>query len=427
MFNLKKYDSKKIGILGLGLTGKSIFNFFKNSNTDIFLWDDNADLRKNYLSKKGKLLSLDEWPWDELDYFFPSPGVDMNQNISLKNLNKKRTKIMSDISLFEEVRGISFPSGTMIAITGTNGKSSTATILYDILKKEGFDARLLGNIGVPILNEKPGDNETIYIVEVSSFQIELTKNIKPEIAVLLNISEDHLDRHSNIEKYRNIKGKIFSNQSSEHFSIICKEDKHTKIISKRKFVSKKIFLEKSNIIEDRKYYSKNLNSIREVLKILKVSNISIEDGFKNFKGLKHRMEVICETNNIKFINDSKATNASATNMAFDLNKNIFWIGGGDPKGNDLSKINLLSKNLRRVFLIGSSAKELFNLTPKAKSPLICKNLNSAINAAYTEAKKFGQGNILLSPGCSSHDQFKNFKERGEIFSKTALSLIGTEK
>ena len=116
---------------------------------------------------------------------------------------------MSDISLFEEARGISFPSGTMIAITGTNGKSSTATILYDILKKEGFDVRLLGNIGVPILNEKPGDNETIYIVEVSSFQIELTKNIKPEIAVLLNISEDHLDRHSNIEEYRNIIGKIY--------------------------------------------------------------------------------------------------------------------------------------------------------------------------------------------------------------------------
>ena len=241
MFNLKKYDSKKVGILGLGVTGESIFNFFKNSNTDIFLWDDNADLRKNYLSKKGKLLSLDEWPWDELDYFFPSPGVDINQNIGLKNLNKKRTKTMSDISLFEEARGIYFPSGTMIAITGTNGKSSTATILYDILKKEGFDVRLLGNIGVPILNEKPGDNETIYIVEVSSFQIELTKNIKPEIAVLLNISEDHLDRHSNIEEYRNIKGKIFSNQNSENFSIICKEDEHTEIISKRKFVSKKYF------------------------------------------------------------------------------------------------------------------------------------------------------------------------------------------
>ena len=193
------------------------------------------------------------------------------------------------------------------------------------------------------------------------------------------------------------------------------------------FVSKKIILKKSKNLDDKNYYFKNLNIIRRILKILNVPDVSVERGIKNFKGLSHRMELVCQNDKIKFINDSKATNASATNMAFSLNKKIFWIGGGDSKGNDLSKINLLSKNLDGVFLIGSSAQKIFNLTPKSKKPIIFKNLISATKAAYKEAIKSGGGCILLSPGCSSHDQFISYEERGEIFSKTALSLIGLER
>ena len=155
----------------------------------------------------------------------------------------------------------------MVAITGTNVKSSTATLLYEILKNEGRDVRLAGNIGIPILSLKPGTNETIYIIEMSSFQIELTENIKPEIAVLLNISQDHLDRHSSIEEYRDIKSRIFTNQNSNHFSLICDEDEQTNFVSKMEFKSKKIIIEKSNNRDEKEYYYKNLNILKEVLKI----------------------------------------------------------------------------------------------------------------------------------------------------------------
>tara|TARA_B110000467_G_scaffold19999_1_gene17582 strand:+ start:1196 stop:2485 length:1290 start_codon:yes stop_codon:yes gene_type:complete len=427
MIDFNKYNSKKVGILGLGITGESIFKSIKDSNAEIYLWDDDISLREKYFNNKEKLTKLEEWPWDNLDYFFPSPGVDLKNKIFLNKLNKNKTKLMSDISLFEAERGNTFPSGTMIAITGTNGKSSTATILCDILKKEGYDTRLAGNIGIPILSLEPGNEKTIYIIEVSSFQIELTENIKPEIAVLLNISEDHLDRHSSIEEYREIKSRIFLNQTRDDFSIIYNNNEHTDFISKKNFLSKKIILSNSGNLDEKKYYSKNLTSIKEVLKILEISDFIPSNYFENFKGLNHRLELVCESNGVKFINDSKATNPSATNMAFDLNQNIFWIGGGESKGNDLSKINLLSKNLERVFLVGSSSEELFNLTPKLKNPLIFQNLDSAVRAAYSEAKKSGGGNILLSPGCSSHDQFKSFEERGDIFSDIALSLIGLEK
>jgi UDP-N-acetylmuramoylalanine--D-glutamate ligase len=427
MLDFKKYDSKKIGILGLGITGHSIFNSLKQSKAEIFLWDDNPSIREKSLYCHEKIKNINDWPWERLDYFFPSPGVDLKKNFYLENLKKCKTKLMSDISLFEEARGSIFPSGTLIAITGTNGKSSTATMLYEILKSEGRDVRLGGNIGIPILSLEPGTNETIYIVEISSFQIELTENIKPEIAVLLNISEDHLDRHSSIKEYRDIKSKIFKNQNIDNFSLISNEDEQTNFVSKMDFVSKKIILKKSKNLDDKNYYFKNLNIIKRILKILNVPDISIERGIKNFKGLSHRMELVCQNDKIKFINDSKATNASATNMALSLNKKIFWIGGGDSKGNDLSKINLLSKNLDGVFLIGSSAQKLFNLTPKSKKPIIFKNLISATKAAYKEAIKSGGGCILLSPGCSSHDQFISYEERGEIFSKTALSLIGLDR
>ena len=427
MLDFKKYDSKKIGILGLGMTGQSIFNSLSQSKAEIFLWDDNVSIREKSLYYHEKIKNINDWPWERLDYFFPSPGVDLKKNFYLEKLKKYKTKLMSDISLFEEARGSVFPSGTLIAITGTNGKSSTAIMLYEILKSEGRDVRLGGNIGIPILSLEPGTNQTIYIVEISSFQIELTENIKPEIAVLLNISEDHLDRHSSIEEYRDIKSRIFKNQNIDNFSIISNEDEQTNFVSKMNFVSKKIILKKSKNLDDKNYYFKNLNIIRRILKILNVPDISVERGIKNFKGLSHRMELVCQNDKIKFINDSKATNASATNMAFSLNKKIFWIGGGDSKGNDLSKINLLSKNLDGVFLIGSSAQKIFNLTPKSKKPIIFKNLISATKAAYKEAIKSGGGCILLSPGCSSHDQFISYEERGEIFSKTALSLIGLER
>ena len=421
MLNFDQFKSKNIGIYGLGITGSSIAETLNYNGANVYAWDDNPSIRKKFTKKKLILKEIEEWPWSNLYSFFPSPGIDLKKKKKLKNLIKKNTKIYNDITLFEMARGKDFHKGTMIAITGTNGKTSTASIIYEILKKEGFDVRLAGNIGKPILKLKKGNKNTIYIIEISSFQLEIDTKLKPEIAVLLNISEDHLDRHSNMTEYRNIKSNIFKNQDKNDYSIISVDDKYSKYIADKNLNSKKILFTKSDLPLGMNL-SYNFQAIEKVLEIFDIEKGVIRKRINEFRGLKHRMELVYDDGSIKFINDSKATNVSAVNLAIDTFKDIFWIGGGYSKSNDLSNLNLSSREIKGVFLIGSSANEIKKLSPKEKKPSIYKNLSDATKAAYKAARKNKKGSILLSPGCSSHDQFKNYEDRGSFFVQIISSL-----
>lgn len=421
MLNFDQFKSKNIGVYGLGITGSSIAETLNSNGANVYVWDDNPSIRKKFTKKKLILKEIEEWPWTDLYSFFPSPGIDLKKKKKLKNLIKKNTKICSDITLFEMARGKDFHKGTMIAITGTNGKTSTASIIYEILKKEGFDVRLAGNIGKPILKLKKGNKKTIYIIEISSFQLEIDTKLKPEIAVLLNISEDHLDRHSNMIEYRDIKSNIFKNQDKNDYSIISIDDKYSKYIADKNLKSKKILFTKSDLPVDVNL-SYNFEAIEKVLEIFKIGKGVIKKRIKEFKGLKHRMELVYDDGSIRFINDSKATNVSAANLAIHSFKDIFWIGGGYSKNNDLSKLNLSSSEIKGIFLIGSAASEIKKLSPSVKKPSIYKNLSDATKAAFKAAKKNKKGSILLSPGCSSHDQFRNYEDRGTIFIKIISSL-----
>tara|TARA_B100000676_G_scaffold43299_1_gene41452 strand:+ start:127 stop:1407 length:1281 start_codon:yes stop_codon:yes gene_type:complete len=421
MLNFDQFKSKNIGIYGLGITGSSIAETLNYNGANVYAWDDNPSIRKKFTKKKLILKEIEEWPWSNLYSFFPSPGIDLKKKKKLKNLIKKNTKIYNDITLFEMARGKDFHKGTMIAITGTNGKTSTASIIYEILKKEGFDVRLAGNIGKPILKLKKGNKNTIYIIEISSFQLEIDTKLKPEIAVLLNISEDHLDRHSNMTEYRDIKSNIFKNQDKNDYSIISVDDKYSKYIADKNLNSKKILFTKSDLPLGMNL-SYNFQAIEKVLEIFDIEKGVIRKRINEFRGLKHRMELVYDDGSIKFINDSKATNVSAVNLAIDTFKDIFWIGGGYSKSNDLSNLNLSSREIKGVFLIGSSANEIKKLSPKEKKPSIYKNLSDATKAAYKAARKNKKGSILLSPGCSSHDQFKNYEDRGSFFVQIISSL-----
>ncbi len=245
--------------------------------------------------------------------------------------------------------------------------------------------------------------------------------MKPEIAVLLNISEDHLDRHSNMAEYRNIKSNIFKNQDKNDYSIISVDDKYSKYIADKNLNSKKILFTKSDLPLGMNL-SYNFEAIEKVLEIFDIEKGVIRKRINEFRGLKHRMELVYDDGSIKFINDSKATNVSAVNLAIDSFRDIFWIGGGYSKSNDLSKLNLSSREIKGVFLIGSSANEIKKLSPKEKKPSIYKNLSDATKAAYKAARKNKKGSILLSPGCSSHDQFKNYEDRGSFFVQIISSL-----
>jgi UDP-N-acetylmuramoylalanine--D-glutamate ligase len=226
-------------------------------------------------------------------------------------------------------------------------------------------------------------------------------------------------------EYRDIKSNIFKNQDKNDYSIISIDDKYSKHIADKNLKSKKILFTNTDLSTDVNL-SYNFAAIEKVLEIFKIEKGVVKKRINGFKGLKHRMELIYDDGSIKFINDSKATNVSATNLAIDSFKDIFWIGGGYSKNNDLSKLNLSSNEIKGVFLIGSAANEIKKLSPKEKKPFIYKNLSDATKAAFKAAKKNKKGSILLSPGCSSHDQFKNYEDRGSLFIKVISSLTSKD-
>ena len=432
MIILNEFDSKNVAIYGLQKTGLSVYESLSQSGANLFLWDDDQILREKLASNGLKLTEPTNWMWNDLYALIPSPGVPLRYGKipeTIKICQENKIPIYGDIELFHKARGTEFPKGKVVAITGTNGKSSTAILLNEILKSEGFETRLAGNIGKPILSIDPGTYKTVYIIEISSFQLESIKKFRPDIAVLLNISEDHTDRYPSHESYRKTKLEIFKNQKEKDVAILNSIDSYSDLINKINIPSRKIIIEDSEIKYNIKKNSFKI-LISELFPVVKsitnefgIKRNRVLSGFSSFKDLEHRHVNILEKNNIKFVNDSKSTNPEATNFALRNYENIFLIVGGLSKENNLSKINFRSKNIRKAFFIGSSSRILSEIAPKNLDYEISENIEKATQSAFNSAKKFGCGCVLLSPGCSSQDEFRDYVHRGEIFSKTVLSLV----
>ena len=359
-------------VYGLGLTGQSIVNFFKkNKISNYQVWDD----KNKNLYKKKRAVNLDK-TFNDVNYIVLSPGVSLNKTKYKDKLHKYKKKIITDIDLVFLLKKF-YKS---IVVTGTNGKSTTCKIIEQVLKKNKFKALLGGNIGTPILNLNI-KKDYFLIIEASSFQLAHSKFVRPDYALLLNISNDHIDWHGNMQNYINSKFKIFKFQNKTQYSIINK-----KLTTKFK---NKNFLGKLVIPKDRNYkkiklkiknpyLSSNLNDenmsfVFELSKILKIKFNSFLESLKTFKGLPHRYEIFLQKKNCTFINDSKATSFQAAKFALKNTKNIFWILGGLPKKNDNFNLNNLKKNIIKSYIIGNN-RNFFERQLKKK--LITKFLNT---------------------------------------------------
>ena len=417
----EKFHSKKFAIYGLGVTGKSVVRFFQKSKFDkFFTWDDDYKKRptKNTAQKFKKILN-------EVDYIILSPGIDTNKTIFKNNLKKNCHKIISDIDLFYMCKS----NIKTIVVTGTNGKSTTCKLLEHLLKYNNIKSYLGGNIGKPILSltEK---NSLFAIIEVSSFQLANSKFIKPNFAVILNITKDHLDWHKNMRNYENSKFKIFSLQDRKDFAFLS-EKRLKKIFLKRKYLSKlkTVSLERYLKIKKRiknsyllsKFNEQNMCFAYEISKILKIKDKSFVKTVNSFKGLEHRHEIFFYKKNLKIINDSKATSFEATKLALKSNNNISWIVGGLPKLGDVMKVKPLRNKIIKAYIIGNNRsffkKQLKNILPFE----ISKNMQTAIRSIFSDIKKTSKNNhtILLSPASASYDQYSNFMERGAEFKRIA--------
>jgi len=414
--------SKKILIYGLGKSGISSYNFLKDK-ADVYLFDDNlnikAKINKKFISKK-KIFQI------EFDKIILSPGIDISNCKLSKFLKINFSKIYTDLDVF-----YSFYKNDCITITGTNGKSTTCKLLYEILSDQKFDVKLVGNIGNPILSIKNVKPKTIFVIEASSYQLEYSKIFKSKFSVILNISPDHIERHKTFDRYVEAKFKLLKNQIKGNTAFVKKDDHNIN----KKLKSNKL---KSNIIKvntkkidllikrlDNKYFftdtnKENLSFVLAISKKLNLKRNLLKDTIKNFKGLKYRQQVIYKRNNLTVINDSKSTSFSSSIALLKTYSNIYWLLGGIYKKKD--KLNLQKKYFKNIkaFIFGKNQSFFIKkLKGKIKFQSFY-NLDAAIKKIFSLIKKdkLNDKTILFSPCAASFDSFKNFEDRGLYFNKS---------
>ena len=426
MLTLQKYKNKKIAIYGMGITGCSAATTLKKLGAKIFCWDDNLKIRRKI---KNFNFPLDKFWLNKVffDNIVISPGIDINRCKIRKYLKKNLNKIITDLDLFFELN----KNSTIISITGTNGKSTTCKIIEKILKTARYDVITAGNIGDPILSLNKIKKKYIFILEVSSYQLQYSKIFHSKYAAILNISPDHLERHKNIKNYVKIKSKIFLAQNGSDYSYINFRNKFSKLIKNifksLKLKSKLISVNKSscNLLLKKinnKYFEsegniENLTFAYTIVKNFKVSDKIIIKALNEFKGLPHRQEVIFSNKKLLCINDSKATSFDACLQSL-LNYNkIYWIVGGIPKYQDNFYLKKVRKKIIKAYIVGKNIsffkKQIGNNIPY----IVSKNIRNAVNNIYKDSKlnENSKKTILLSPAAASFDQFSNFENRGTYF------------
>ena len=415
--NLKKHSFL---IYGLGSTGKSVIQYFKkNKISNYVAWDDNVKLRDKF--KNNKSFNLKD-TIEKVDFIILSPGISLRKTKNKLQLIKHKSKILTDLDLLY-LSGKKFKS---IVVTGTNGKSTTSKIIEHLLKKNKFKVQLGGNIGMPVLNLKIKEN-IFLVIEASSFQLFYSKFIIPDYAILLNITNDHLDWHGSLQNYIKSKLNLFRYQKMNKIALI--NEKYKKIFKNRKFKSKlvpikheeykKLKFKIKNPYLRSNANDENMSFAYTLSQKLGVNKKAFVESMKSFSGLPHRNEIFLKVKNVTFINDSKATSFQATKSALSSCKNIFWILGGLPKEKDKLKFGSLKKNIIKSYIIGKNVNFFRTQLKSQIKYSVSKNLKKSLLDISKDIKLFKKSHsvILLSPSAASFDQFENFEKRGNEFKK----------
>ena len=422
------FKNKKILIYGFGISGISCFNFLKNKN-ECKIFDDN---KKNISTKfRKKIININKLLNTIFDFIVLSPGIDIKKCKISDYLKKNRSKIVTELDIFE----LSYPKINKITITGTNGKSTTSKLLYEVLKRNKMDVRLTGNIGYPILMEKKVKKNTIFVIEASSYQLDYSRYFKSKYSIILNLNPDHLERHQTFKNYAEAKFKIVKSQNKNDYTFLDNENNVLKKLIKKNQIKSKII--KINYLKYKKYfrqiyniYFDNLSNKRNlcfVLNIAKILRLNLKTVIKtanNFKGLKYRQQIIHKSKKLLIINDSKSTSFSSTIPQLENNQNIYWILGGLAKKGD--KFTLKKKYFSNIkaYVYGKDKDYFTNLF---KNKFFCKKSSTLKNLMKNLIKNINKDDtkkvILFSPSAASFDQFKNFEDRGKFFNNLVKILL----
>ncbi len=416
------FNNKKILIYGFGKSGLSCYNFLKKKNSCTIFDDNKKNIPVKFRKKLEKISNLTSTIFD---FIVLSPGIDIKKCKLASYLSVNRSKIITELDIFE----ISYPKVNKITITGTNGKSTTSKLLYNVLKNNKMDVRLTGNIGFSILGEKKIEKNTIFIIEASSYQLDYSKFFKSKYSVILNLNPDHLERHKNFKNYAKAKFKVIRSQNKKDYAFIDSKSKILDMLIKKNQIKsniirinylkyKKYFRKIDNIYFNNSSNKKNLCFVIHIAKILKLNLKSVINTANKFIGLNYRQQIIYKSKKLLVINDSKSTSFSSTVPLLESYKNIHWILGGLTKKGDKFKLNKKYFSNIKAYIYG---KDRNFLIKSLKNKIICKKsttLKKIIKILHNDVKNDNNKKVIIfSPSAASFDQFKNFEERGKIFNQ----------
>ena len=432
MLNNKNiFYKKKILIYGFGKSGLSAYKFLKKSN-QIYLYDDKKMITKNIEIKK-KFLDYKRVIKKNIDYIIVSPGINIDKCKLKKFLKKNSKKINTDLDIFFSI----YNQNKNITITGTNGKSTSAQMLYDVLRQQKMDARLVGNIGNPILLEKNITSKTIFVIEASSYQLEYSKFFKSNIAVILNISPDHLERHRTLKNYISAKFRLIKNQTKKDYAILNTRNYYIKQqVQTHKYLSKIVKVNKiidPKILKkiDNSYFmtdgnKENLTFIFEIAKVLKLKKENLFRVLNKFRGLKYRQQIVFKSKNLTIINDSKATSFSSSASILKSLSNVYWIVGGLAKKGDKLLLPRSHCKNSKAYIFGKNKIFFINKIKKIMKYESFTSLKFLIEKIFIDVKNNRNHNhqtILFSPAAASFDVFDNFEERGKYFNNLIRKIF----
>jgi UDP-N-acetylmuramoylalanine--D-glutamate ligase len=463
MIASRAFANRTVAVFGLARTGLGAVRSLVAGGTQVIAWDDSSTARDLGGQEGAQLMPWREWPWEKISALLLSPGVPLTHPAPhgvVEHANRAKVPVIGDVELFaREIRTQADQPGKapVIAITGTNGKSTTTALVGHILNQCGFNAQIGGNIGKSVLELAPPTAKTIYVLEMSSFQIDLSPGLKPDVGVLSNLSPDHIDRHGTMENYAAIKARLMKQTAKDGQVVIGVDDSYASAIftqlsasggaqaqpvSVGKILGRGVF-----VVDGILYDAMGVTAVK-VMDMAAAARLpgahnwqnaalaygavrrfvsdtkAIAAAITSFPGLAHRMEDVGHIGKAVFVNDSKATNADATARALAVYPDIFWIAGGKPKDGGIESLAGFFPRIRKAYLIGEAApqfaRSLDGKAPYEMSGVLEKAVASA--AADAAASSASAPVVLLSPACASYDQFKDFEQRGDVFRALVAKL-----
>ncbi|WP_454849906.1 UDP-N-acetylmuramoyl-L-alanine--D-glutamate ligase [Rhizobium binxianense] len=458
MIPVTTLSGKKVALFGLGGSGFATAKALVAGGADVTAWDDNPDSVAKAAAEGIRTADLHGIDWGAQALFVLSPGVPLTHpkpHWTVDLAHAAGVEIVGDVELFVRERRAHAPDCPFIAITGTNGKSTTTALIAHILKSSGRDTQLGGNIGTAVLTLDPPKAERYFVVECSSYQIDLSPTLNPSAGILLNLTPDHLDRHGTMQHYADVKERLVAGSD---VAVVGVDDSYSALIadrieragvrvtriSRRNVVAEGIYAEGSRLIQATggamlpfadlegiqtlrgSHNAQNAAAAVAACLAVGVPADDIHAGLVSFPGLKHRMQPVGRRGSVLFVNDSKATNADAAAPALSSYDRIYWIAGGLPKTGGITTLAPYFPRIAKAYLIGEAAAEFAATLGEAVPYEISGTLERAVTHAAADAGKdeTGPSVVMLSPACASFDQYKNFEVRGDAFVGHVAALDG---